>query len=72
VPRGVPERSVSGDRLYRATTNHCLNLLRSKLRRLEVQQQEERDTHAFEALSMADRMTLTAVLARVPAHLWLE
>jgi RNA polymerase sigma-70 factor (ECF subfamily) len=55
--------------LYRATTNHCLNLLRSKLRRPEVQQHDEHDALALETLSMADRLTLTAVLARVPEHL---
>lgn len=55
--------------LYRATTNHCLNVLRAKLRRPEVQQQEEHDALALESLSVADRLTLSTVLARVPEHL---
>jgi RNA polymerase sigma-70 factor (ECF subfamily) len=54
--------------LYRATTNHCLNMLRAKLRRPEVQR-DDHDALASESISVADRMTLTTVLARVPEHL---
>ncbi len=55
--------------LYRATTNHCLNVLRAKLRRPEVQQHDDHDALALETLSMTDRLSLTRVLARVPEHL---
>ena len=54
--------------LYRATTNHCLNVLRSRLRRPE-QQQDDHDALAEEPLSVTDRLTLTTVLARVPENL---
>lgn len=55
--------------LYRATTNHCLNVMRAQLRRPEEQQQEEHDALALEPLSVTDRLTLTTVLGRVPEHL---
>lgn len=55
--------------LYRSTTNHCLNVLRARLRRPELPQQDEHDALARDELSVCDRLTLTTVLARVPEHL---
>ena len=57
--------------LYRATTNHCLNVLRARLRRPELQQPQEEphDALAEEPLSVFDRLTLSTVLERVPEHL---
>lgn len=54
--------------LYRATTNHCLNVLRGRLRRPEVAHDEHDAAHE-EDVSVDERLTLTAVLARVPEHL---
>jgi len=57
--------------LYRTTTNHCLNVLRSRLRRPEVFSADEAsDPVSGEAgVSVDERLTLGAVLARVPESL---
>lgn len=56
--------------LYRATTNHCLNVLRGRLRRPEVAHEHDQHDASHEAdVSVDERLTLTAVLARVPEHL---
>ena len=55
--------------LYRATTNHCLNLLRARLRRPEHLTGEDEEPQAVEGVSMDERLTLVAVLGRVPESL---
>ncbi len=54
--------------LYRVTTNQCLNVLRGKLRRPE-EPSEQTDASFEEGVSLDERLTLVAVLARVPEHL---
>ncbi len=54
--------------LYRTTTNLCLNLLRERSRRGEVVELTDA-WHAPEGLSLDERLSLGAVLARVPDHL---
>ncbi len=56
--------------LYRATTNQCLNVLRDRQRRGEVPQVTESGEPARpEEVSLDERLTLSAVLARVPEAL---
>jgi len=56
--------------LYRATTNHCLNVLRARLRRPEELTHAQDEHGAAEAdVSVDERLTLAAVLERVPEHL---
>jgi RNA polymerase sigma-70 factor (ECF subfamily) len=55
--------------LYRVTTNHCLNVLRGRLRRPEVGTSPGVDPSVEDAVSVDERLTLDAVLARVPEHL---
>lgn len=55
--------------LYRVTTNHCLNVLRARLRRRETGSVSSVDALREEEVSVDERLTLNAVLARVPAHL---
>ena len=51
--------------LYRTTTNHCLNVLRDLARRREVAE----DAEASHEPRPDERMTLLAVLQRVPTEL---
>jgi RNA polymerase sigma factor (sigma-70 family) len=54
--------------LYRTTTNLCLNLLRERSRRGETVELTD-SWHRAEAMSLDERLTLSAVLARVPEDL---
>lgn len=55
--------------LYRATTNHCLNVLRSKSRHGKVVPLIRAAPPDEAAVSLDERLSLTTVLARVPDEL---
>lgn len=55
--------------LYRATTNHCLNVLRSRSRQGKVVPLIRAAPPEEEAMTLDERLSLTTVLARVPDEL---